>query len=139
MTCDQITVGWLSKNSLDRHRPMVMGMQVALFVIGCIFWVNTFTYNIAFEKQVWGGLAHAIPAKVWAASCMAAAALTINGLLKPIKSWMVAFGAAFHCLQFIVLSYSAAFDGGAFVIGIYASVFFLPLHLWLLIEAVRRA
>lgn len=79
------------------------------------------------------------PADMWAFCAMFCSAVLINGLMKPIKGRMVVLGSAVSCIQFIVLSYSAAFTGGEVVIGLYASVFFLPIHIWILIEAAGRA
>lgn len=91
-----------------------------------------------FDRDTWGWLAYSFPAKGWAFVNMATAAITAIGLMRPVKGWMVSVGAAVHVCQFIILSYSAVLCGGVFVVGLYASAFFLPLHLWLLIEALLR-
>jgi len=133
----EVKVGWLASNSLDRHRPLLVALQCALFFIGVLFWIDAMTGGAGFEETTWGWLAYSFPAVGWAFINMATSAITIIGLMKPIRYWMVAVGAALHCVQFLILSYSAALCGGVFVIGLYASVVFLPLHLWLLLEAVR--
>lgn len=133
-----VTEGWLSDSGISRHRPVLIAMQCSLMFIGVLFWIDAMGDGVGFKEETWGWLAYSLSAKAWAFLNMATAAITINGLIKPIRNWMVAVGASMHCIQFLVLSYSAALCGGVFVIGLYASVFFLPLHMWMLFEAVRR-
>lgn len=130
--------GWLSSSGLARYRPLLISLQAALMFIGALFWVDAMNGGAGFKESTWGWLAYSLPAKAWAFLNMATAAITVNGLIKPIRRWMVAVGAAMHCIQFFVLSYSAALCGGVFVIGLYASVIFLPIHMWMLFEAMRR-
>ena len=113
-------------------------MQWGLFLIGAIFWIDASLHSQGFNLEVFGSLAYSIPAKVWAVACMSASAFCIIGLMKPVKRWMVCVGASSHCLQFVLISYSAVFTGGAYVIGLYASILLLPLHAWLLYEAAFR-
>ena len=44
---------------------------------------------------------------------MGAAALTLAGLVKPVRNWMIITGASISCAQYLILSWSAIFDGGA--------------------------
>lgn len=134
----QMNIGWLSRNTIDRHRPVFILVQSALLAIGAIFWIDASLDSQGFNLFVFGSLAYAIPAKVWALACMSSAALCILGLIKPVRRWMVALGSGFHCVQFVVISYSAVFTGGAYVIGLYASILLLPLHMWLFFEAAIR-
>lgn len=129
-------IGWLAKNGLARYRPIFMVAQISLFIIGCMFWIDTQSGGQAFTAEVWGDLAYSIPASFWAFANMSTSALTAGGLMKPVKNWMVTTGAALSCLQYLTLSWSAVFDGGAAVIGLYASIFFLPLHIWIMVEAI---
>lgn len=138
MVSEQMTIGWLAKNSMDRHRPAFLAAEVALLVIGVWFWIDASHQSFAFNAAVFGEFAYHYPAKMWAGLMIALSAITINGLRRPITNWMVAFGAIAQCLHFVLLSYSAVFTGGAFVIGLFASVFFLPLHLWIFFEAAIR-
>lgn len=131
-------VGWLSKNSLNRYRPAVMYAQLALFVFGVMFWIDATIGANGFKEETWGALAYSIPAKAWAMLNMCASGFTIIGLKKPIRSWMVVIGATLHCIQFAVISYSATYTGGEMIVGLMSSVYFLPLHMWLLYEAVKR-
>ena len=135
MVYEQVSIGWLSKNTIDRHRPVFLAMQWGLFLIGAVFWMDASNNYQGFNLAVFGAFAYAIPAKVWAIACMGSAAFTIMGLIKPVRRWMVCLGAGSHCLQFVLISYSAVFTGGAYVIGLYASILLLPLHLWLFFEA----
>lgn len=129
------TVGWLAKNGLARYRPMLMLIEAGLFLIGGLFWADTMLGGAAFTEEIWGALAYSMPAAVWALLHMSASAMTLAGLIKPVRNWMVISGAAGSCLQYLVLSWSAIFDGGVAVIGLYASVIFLPMHIWLIFEA----
>lgn len=138
MVYEQVSIGWLSKNTIDRHRPVFLLMQWALLAIGAIFWVDSVTESQGFNLAVFGALAYAVPAKVWALAAMGCSALCILGLIKPVRRWMVALGAGGHCVQFVLISYSAVFTGGAYVIGLYASILLLPLHMWLFFEAAIR-
>ncbi len=133
---EQQAIGWLAKNGLSRYRPIFMMAQIGLFIIGALFWIDTQRGGAAFTAEVWGDLAYSIPAEFWAFANMSTSALTAIGLMKPVKNKMVSVGAGLSCLQYLVLSWSAVFDGGAAVIGMYASVFFLPLHMWILGEAI---
>lgn len=138
--CDQMaTIGWLSKNSLDRHRPAFLAAEISLFFIGTLFWIDATQNAVGFADQIFGKFAYSLPAKMWAGIMMYASFLLILGLKRPVKNWLVVAGASFHCIHFVLLSYSAVFTGGAFVIGLFCSVFFLPLHIWILFEALGRA
>lgn len=123
---------------LDRYRPLLSAMQVFLFFIAVLFWVEATTVNKAFRPEMWGDFAYQAPAQGWAAMMMAASAMSFVGLIRPIQRHMVIAGSAMHCFQFSVVSYSAAFTGGDFGVAIYASTFFLPLHLWILWESVHH-
>lgn len=138
MAQDKVKTGWIDCNSIDRHRPLFMLMQALLFCIGVVFWIDAMTGGVGFREDTWGSLAYSIPATVWAFVNMATAAITMIGLVRPIRGWMVAVGAGGQILQMLILSYSATMCGGVFVIGLYASVFFLPIHLWLFLEALWR-
>ena len=131
--------GWVACNGLDRYRPLWVAMQVSLFIIGCLFWIDSMTGSQGFAEETWGRFAYMFPAAMWAALTMASSSMIIVGLLKPIRSWMVSVGSFLFCLNFILLSYSAVFTGGVVVVGLYASLFFLPLHMWLFVEAITRA
>lgn len=138
MTTEENCIGWLSTNGLNRYRPLFVYMQYSLFVFGAIFWIDSHLSSHGFQESTWGSIAYIIPAKAWAAWNMGAAAITIIGLKKPVQSWMVAFGSFLHCLQFLLISISAQFSNGEMVVGLFASVYFLPLHMWLCYEAMRR-
>ena len=133
-----VSIGWLARNGLSRHRPAFMAAEVALVLIGCMFWSDTVLGGSAFTAEIWGRWAYSIPAIYWAGLNMGAASLTLAGLVKPVRNWMIVTGASISCLQYLALSWSAVFDGGAMVIGLYSSVFFLPLHLWILFEAISN-
>lgn len=129
--------GAYERYSICRFRPLLLAIEFLLCMIGCFFWVNAWLGYQGFNPWTYGDLAYMLPAKMWAASMMAGSAMCIIGLIKPIKKWMVIAGSAFLSVQFMVLAYSAIYTGGEFVIGIFSSNFFLTIHLWMLIEAVR--
>ena len=131
-------IGWLSKNSLNRYRPAILYTQYSLFVFGVMFWIDANLGADGFKEETWGAFAYFFPAKMWAALNMGASALAIIGLKKPIRSWMVAIGAALHCVQFGAISYSATYTGGEMIVGMFASVYLLPIHMWLFYEAANR-
>lgn len=112
-----------------------MASQAALFLVGCVFWAESVLSGSAFTEDVWGALAFSVPAIFWAGINMGSSAITLVGLIKPVKNWKIVAGATISSLQYMILSWSAIFDGGAAVIGMYALIFFLPLHLWLIFEA----
>ena len=80
-------IGWLAKNGLARYRPIFMVAQISLFIIGCMFWIDTQSGGQAFTAEVWGDLAYSIPASFWAFANMSTSALTAVGLMKPVKNW----------------------------------------------------
>ena len=131
-------IGWLAKNSLDRYRPAMIYAQFSLFVFGVFFWIDASIGAGNFKEATWGLFAHSFPAKAWGALNMGASAIAIIGLLKPIRSGMVSVGAGLHCVQFAAISYSTTMTGGEAIVGLFASVFFLPLHMWLFSEAVQK-
>lgn len=131
-------IGWLAKNSLDRYRPALIYCQTSLLIFGIFFWLDASLGAGNFKEVTWGAFAYSFPAKGWAALNMGASAIAIIGLLKPVRSGMVALGAILHIAQFAAISYSTTFTGGEAIVGLFASVFFLPLHMWLFSEAVQR-
>ena len=128
----------LLSNSLDRHRDVWIAMQLSLFIIGCMFWRDSMTGAEGFAEETWGEFAYSFPAAMWAAVLMGSSSMIIIGLLDPIKNWMVFVGSSIACINFALLSYSAVFTNGVVVVGLYASVFFLPLHMWLFVESMTR-
>ena len=74
-----VSIGWLARNGLSRHRPAFMAAEVALVLIGCMFWSDTILGGSAFTAEIWGRWAYSIPAIYWAGLNMGAAALTLAG------------------------------------------------------------
>jgi len=127
----------LTAQSLDRFRPMWMGIESALLMVGLLFWISTGFGVDSFSPQTWGEWACQWPAVWWAAVQSISSAMIITGLLRPVTAGRVALGAAVQAIQFAALAYSASFTGGQFVIGVYPSVLFVPFHLILMVEALR--
>jgi len=125
--------------SLERFRPLLLLAQMILFVIGAAFWVMARHQIDAFNAATFGSFAVQFPAEMWAGAMMVGAAFAYVGLIRPIRRKLVAVGASVHVLHFTALSYSTTFTGGEHVIGLYASFFFSPLHLWMIVEANRNA
>lgn len=130
---------WVAYDGLDRYRRMWIVMQSLLFVIACMFWIDSMTVKQGFARETWGDFAYSLPASMWAAVQMSSSSMIIIGLLRPIRGWMVSVGSFVLCLNYVGISYSAVFTGGVVVVGLHASLFFLPLHMWLLVEAISRA
>ena len=61
MVYEQMSIGWLSKNTIDRHRPVFLAMQWGLFLIGAIFWIDASFNSQGFNLAVFGSFAYAIP------------------------------------------------------------------------------
>lgn len=137
ISCDKI-VNWLVHNNLKRFGPMWMVLECSLFVIACLFWVTITMEGSAFNPEMWGTLAYALPAEAWAALAIIATMVTIVGLVEPPQRRMVTLGAAMSCVQYLVLSISAwCFDGQP-IVGLYAGFLLLPLHAVLLMQGMIR-
>ena len=119
-------------------QPVLSAIQVAMVVIGGLFWAQAVHRPEAFEVAMYGQFAVSYPAELWALAMMCPAAMTWVGLRNPVKSWMVAVGAGLQALQFLALSYSAISTGGEPIIGYFCSVLFAPLHFKLFVEAIRN-
>jgi hypothetical protein len=113
-----------------------MGFQILLFIAGALFWWEAKTSSEAFNVTLYGSFALQYPAELWAGAMMGFSTLTWIGLIKPIRKNMVSVGAIGNAIQFMLLSYSAVFTGGEFIVGVFASLLFLTPHVWLSIEAV---
>lgn len=118
---------------------MLAYMQVALLIIGALFWMQARLSPEAFDWQLYGRFALIFPAEMWAALMMAPSAMCLIGLRHPIKRWMVGIGASIHVLHFSALAYSAIVTDGEMVIGYFCSVLFSPLYTWMAVEAFRDA
>jgi len=119
----------IQAGSLDRYGPIYRMIEGCLFAVGILFWLDATNGQPGFSQQVWGDFAYSIPAVYWAAANMGAAAITLIGLINPVHKQKVLFGASLHIAQHAALSFSAVFTGGEYVIGVYASVLLLPLHI----------
>lgn len=126
------------RHSLARYRPMAMAFEAGLFFIGVLFWIDARLSGEAFSAAIYGDFALRFPAEFWAMLMMCGAAITMNGLIKPVHRKRIALGAIVQIINFGILSASAAFYGGEFVISVFASVIFLTPHLWLAAEGLRN-
>lgn len=127
----------MTAQALDRFRPMWLGIESALLMVGLLFWISTGFGVDSFSPETWGEWACQWPAVWWAAVQSISAAMIITGLLRPVTARRVAVGSAMQAIQFAALAYSATFTGGQFVIGVYPSVLFVPFHIVLMVEALR--
>ena len=135
----QCSMSWLYNNGLDRYRRMLIAEHSSLFAIGVFFWIDSRSGSPNFGEDTWGSFAYSFPAEMWALISLSMSSMIIVGLVRPVKSWMVAFGSFVQCVNFLALSYSAVFTDGTVVIGLYASLYFLPKHTWMLVESFKNA
>ena len=117
-------------------QPRLMHEQVAIFVVGSLFWMEARLMDQSFSADIFGRFALQFPAEFWALLMMASSTLIWAGLLNPVKRWMVATGAALQILNFLGLGYSALATGGAVVVGFWCTVYFAPAFLRILWEAL---
>lgn len=111
--------------------------QVSMFIIGAVFWAMATTQAAPFDAETFGYFALEYPAEAWAMAMMGPAALTWVGLRNPVKHWMVAIGAGLQFLNFCALGYSFLLTGGQPVMGLFAIIFFAPLHAYIFGAAVN--
>ena len=117
--------------SLDRHRPILIAAQVAFLIIGSAFWTMAKLQEEAFSAGTYGHFALLFPAEFWAGLMMAGSAIAIIGLKKPMRPDLVVLGSLINAIQFLGLACSAILTNGEPVIGLFASVMFVPLHVWM--------
>lgn len=117
-------------------QPVLGHIQLGLFTVGALFWVQASLQDEAFSEAIYGSFALTFPAEAWAAAMMAPAAMVWIGLRHPVKRWMVAVGSLMQTIQFIALGYSALYTGGEPIIGIFCIVLFAPLYSRILGEAL---
>lgn len=120
------------------RQPILSHMQLAIIVIGALFWIEAVTSGQAFSAQVFGRFALLFPAEMWAGTMMAGSAMCWIGLRHPVKSWMIAVGAGIQTIQYLALGYSAISTGGEMVIGLHCTTFFAPIFFRMFWEAVSR-
>lgn len=111
--------------------------QVSMFIIGAVFWVMATTQAAPFDAETFGYFALEYPAEAWAMAMMGPAAMVWVGLRNPVKHWMVAIGAGLQFLNFCALGYSFLLTGGQPVMGLFAIIFFAPLHAYIFGAAVN--
>jgi hypothetical protein len=111
--------------------------QVAMFIIGAVFWAMATIQAAPFDAETFGDFALQYPAEAWAMAMMGPAAMVWVGLRNPVKHWMVAIGAGMQFLNFCALSYSFLWTGGQPVMGLFAIIFFAPLHAYIFGAAVN--
>lgn len=128
--------GLIHPRAIDRFRPALIGMEMALFAIGLLFWLDTQTGGDNFSPETYGAWACSLPAEMWAGVMLAGGVLCVSGLMHPVTRWRIVVGALVHVVQFTALSFSAILTGGQFVIAIFPLLFFVPLHIILAWEAV---
>ena len=123
-------------NYIDRHRPLLLQVQFALFAVGIFFYVSGITWPGVFQETTWGTLAYQQPAWFWGAVNAVSALITAIGLMKPVKNWMVTAGASLQIMQFGAIATSCLSYGGDKGIGLYA-VCLMVWHCKMLYEAAR--
>lgn len=121
---------------IDRHRPLLLAIQIALFVVGVFYYVGGMADPSAFKESTWGALAYERDAMFWGSVNAISAFITALGLLVPVKNKMIAFGAILQSLQFGSIFTSCVFYSGDIGIGLYALMLCL-LHGKITYEAIR--
>lgn len=124
--------------ALETLRTAWLAMEIALLVVGLLFWATLMFGVSAFSPETYGTWACALPALGWAAVQIIGSALIIYGLMRPINHRPAMWGALIHAAQYQALALSAMLTGGQVVIAIYPSVLFVPAHLVLAVEAWRH-
>ena len=127
-----------SGRALTVFRPAWVAFEVALLIVGLLFWTTLSMGVSAFSPETWGEWACILPAKLWAAVQIIASLTIIYGLLEPPKWRMITAGAILHAVQYQALALSAVLSGGQVVIGVYPSFLFVPAHILLAVEAWRH-
>lgn len=122
---------------IDRHRPLLIQIQITLFLVGIFFYVSGVTWPGVFQESTWGSLAYERPAWFWGAVNAVSAMITAMGLIKPVKNWMIVSGAALQVLQFGAITVSCFTYGGDKGIGLYAMAL-MVLHCKMTYEAARN-
>lgn len=127
--------GLIDTRGIDRFRPVLIAMQIGLFMIASLFWMDTQLNGDSFSPETWGEWACGFPAEMWAGAMIAASTLCVSGLMHPVTKVRIIIGAFIHVLQFFALSLSAALTGGQFVIAVFPLVLLVPMHIILAWEA----
>lgn len=117
------------RHTLERYAPAYIFVQSILLMIGCYFWIATKHAGIEFSPDTWGWFAWNLSAGFWAAINMGASAISIVGLINPIKRGMVVLGGAIHVAEYAGLSFSAFYTGGDPAVGIYASALLMSINI----------
>jgi len=117
-------------------QPVLGHIQLGLFTVGALFWIQATIQEKAFSEALYGSFALTFSAESWAIAMMAPAAMVWIGLRHPVKRWMVAVGSMMQIVQFVALGYSALYTGGEPIIGIFCIVLFAPLYSRILGEAL---
>lgn len=127
--------GLIHPRAIDRFRPVLIAMEFALLLVGCLFWANTQTGGDSFSVETWGAWACELPAALWAGTMMLGATLVVSGLMHPVTRMRIIIGCAIQVIQFAGLSVSAIGSGGQFVVAVFPLVLFVPMHVVLAWEA----
>jgi hypothetical protein len=113
--------------------------QLGLFIVGAGFWYLATNQDSPFDVNTFGHFALEFPAEFWAVAMMGPAAITWIGLRDPVKHWMVIIGSGLQFINFSALCYSFLWTGGNDVMGLFALIFFAPLHAYMFGAAVNDA
>ena len=136
MTSFELNLALQGKSGfIDRHRPLLLQMEVVLCLVGMLFYFGGMFLDGVFRVTTWGEWAYFIPAWIWGAVNAIGAAIAAFGLVRPVKNCMVAVGAAIHLIQFTAIFQSCVFSGGDMGIALYGLAL-ATLHAKLLYEAL---
>ncbi len=121
---------------IERYGPLLIAFNLAMLLIGCLFMADALTGSRGFNPDTWGQFAYTYPARMWAGIMICGSLMCMIGLVRPVQRWMVLVGAGVQFAQFAAIAYSAIFTDGEFVVGIYASILFMPLYAWMWVKAL---
>lgn len=127
--------GLIHPRAIDRFRPVLIAVELALLIVGCAFWVNTQTGGDSFSPEAWGEWACIVPAACWAGTMMLGGVLVVSGLMHPVTRGRIVIGCIIQIIQFAGLSISAIGSGGQFVVAVFPMILFVPMHIILAWEA----
>lgn len=127
----------LSNRASWLDHDLLRYMQVAIIIIGCVFWIMARLQAEAFNVETFGRFALMFPAEAWAGVMASGSLMVWMGLLHPQRRWMIAVGAAIQVVQYMALGLSAIMTGGEEVIGLHCTALFAPAFMLIFWKAVR--
>lgn len=127
--------GLIHPRAIDRFRPVLIGVELGLFIIGGLFWLDAQLGGDSFSPETWGEWACQFPAEMWAGAMIAGSTLCVSGLMHPVTRGRIILGSLLQTAHFLALALSAMLTDGQFVIAAFALILLAPMHAVLAWEA----